>query len=380
MKISIISHNYSNKENYKKISILSKSTQLEVISPNAPLGKPNKDTISDLPFIKSYKKIQFPFSQYFLFSRDFNFRKFKPDVIHVEYDPWNLIFIQALFLGNIFRKKTPIICTVKQNTYTEYSFLTKIKDAMAKYFVKKVDHLITISQKTADLYKEKFGINPSKITRIGALFGIDTNLFNPATKDQRTNYRKKFNLPKNAFVIGYVGKFSKVKGVETLLESINKARKESRIDLHLALIGDGILKEELLKKVKENYWLHILPKASRAEVASFLKTLDLFVMPSHITKYHEEHDAIALLEAMSVGLLCIGTNSGIIPEILEDWGIMVKAGNGQELSDAILRLYHNKELRDKLGNLARKKIEDEYSLGYIVSKHYQVYKKINETR
>jgi L-malate glycosyltransferase len=380
LKISVISHNYLNEENYKKIDTLSKNIQLEIISPSTSLEKNDKNTVNDSLSIKSYKKIQFPSSQYLLLSKDFNFKKFKPDVVHIEYDPWNLIFIQTLIFRNIFRRKTPIICTAKQNTYTEYGFLTKIKDAIAKYFVKKVDHVITISQKTASLYKERFNLNSDKITHIGALFGIDTNLFSPATENQKEDYKKKFNLSKNTFVIGYVGKFNKVKGVETLLEAVKKTRKDSGLDLHLALIGNGNLKELLLEESNKNPWLHILPKASRSEVAEFLKTLDLFIMPSHITKYHEEHDAIALLEAMSSALPCIGTNSGIIPEILGDWGIIVNAGDGKELSDTILRLYHNKELRDKLGNLGRERIKNEYSLECIASKHYQVYKKINETK
>ena len=388
MKISIISHNYLNEENCKKLNELSKKIQLEVISPGIMSGgmffyRSNKSIrIRESSFVKFYRKLNFPFlsflsSQYFLFSLNFNFRKFKPHIIHIEYNPWNFIFWQTYLYKCILRKQTPIVCTIKQNTYTEYSFfITKIKDLVGNYFIKKVDHFIATSRKTASLYKKRFNVSPEKFT-YSALFGVDTDLFKPVSnKKQKIAFRKKYKLPEKNFIIGYVGRFDEEKGIKTLLRAVKKARISKDINLHLALIGAGNLKDFLLQESEKNNWLHILPKAPRNKVAEFLKTLDLFVMPSHITKYHEEHDAIALLEAMSTGLPCIGTNSGIIPEILKNEGIIVKAGDENELSFKMLKLFYNEKLREKLGVLGRETIANKYSVEKVASQHYQVYEQI----
>ncbi len=383
MEVSIISHNYLNKENSKKLIVLGEKVRLEVISPNSMSGAmfsyryKKNIRINELSSIRFYRKLSFPLLpfQYFLFSASFNFRKFRPDIIHIEYDPWNLIFLQTLFIKTLFRRKTPIICTIKQNTYTEYGFfITKIKDLIGKRCVKKVNCFIAISRKAASLYMKRFNVSSEKFV-YSALFGVDVDLFKPCTQERRKTIRGVYKLPENSFTIGYVGRFDRVKGVETLVGAIKKARESSGADLHLAFIGGGNSEDFLLKESKNNDWLHVLPKASREKVADFLKTLDIFVMPSHITEYHEEHDGIALLEAMSTGLPCIGTNSGIIPEILEDNGIIVKAGDEDGLSSEILKLFYDKELRKKLGLLGRKTIMDKYSVESVASRHYEAYKR-----
>ncbi len=384
MRVAIISHSYLAEENHKQLKALSKKAQLEIISPSTMSGSMfsyNCDqsiSIGKSSFIRFYKRFNPPFlsSQYFLFSADFNFRKFQPQIIHIEYDPWNFIFLQTFFLRNIFKKQVPIICTIKQNTYTEYNFfITKIKDLIGNYFVKKVDHFIAVSKKTVSLYKERFNVDLEKFTCMTQL-GVDTDLFKPVTKEQKIAFRKNHKLPKDAFIVGYVGRFNKVKGIEILLKAIKKARKLSGLDLHLALIGKGDLKNLLFSESEKNTWLHILPKVPHAKVADFLKTLDIFVMPSQITKYHEEHDAHALLEAMSTGLPCIGTNSGAIPEILENAGVIVKAGDKNKLSSKIIKLFYDKKLRKKLGTLGRETITGKYSIESIALQRYQVYKQI----
>ena len=387
MRVAIISHSYLAKENRKQLKVLSKRVQLEVISPSTmsgftlPYNYNQSIHIGESSFVKFYRKLSFPFpsflsSQYFLFSTDFNFRKFQPQIIHIEYDPWNLIFLQTFFLRNIFKKRVPMICTVKQNTYTKYSFfITKIKDLVGNYFIKKVDHFIAVSEKTASLYKERFNVNSEKFTCMTQL-GVDTNLFKPVAQKQKIALRKNHKLPKDAFIIGYAGRFDEVKGIKTLLRAVKKARISKDINLHLALIGAGNLKGFLLRESEKDTWLHVLPKVPHAKVADFLKTLDIFVMPSQITKYHEEHDAHALLEAMSIGLPCIGTNSGAIPEILEDIGIVIKAEDKSELSSKILKLFYNKELRKRLGILGRKTITSRYSIESIALQRYQVYKQV----
>ena len=277
---------------------------------------------------------------------------------------------------DIFSRDTPIICTVKQNTYTKYNPLfTKIKDLAANHFIKKVSHFISVSEKTISLYKERFNVNLEKFTCITQL-GVDTDLFKPVNQEQKIVFRKIHKLTEDSFIVGYVGRFNRIKGIENLLKAMKLARKSSDLNLNLVLLGSGDLEDFLFEESQKYSWLHILHRVSHSKVSSLLKALDIFILPTQISECYEEHDGHALLEAMATGLPCIGTNSGVIPEILEGIGIVVKAGNDNLLCSKILELSQNVKLRRKLGTFGRERILSKYSIESVGFQRCQVYRKV----
>ena len=99
----------------------------------------------------------------------------------------------------------------------------------------------------------------------------------------------------------------------------------------------------------------LLPEAVR----DLFRQSDIFVIPSY-----SEGFSIALLEAMSCGLACIGTSVGAIPEVLNygKAGLLFDPGNAVQLASAIERLATDDVLRKQLGNAARRKVETQYTL------------------
>jgi len=88
----------------------------------------------------------------------------------------------------------------------------------------------------------------------------------------------------------------------------------------------------------------------RQDILKFFRVAELFVLPSFV-----EGVPIALLEAMAIGLPCVSTNVYGIPEAIIDdqTGLLIEAGDAGALSDAILRLVNDPQLRDQLGKQAR---------------------------
>ena len=123
--------------------------------------------------------------------------------------------------------------------------------------------------------------------------------------------------------------------------------------------------------------MEILPAVSLTEVSDFLRGLDIFVMPSRNLPDHQEHDAHALIEALANGLPCVGTRSGIIPEILGDGtGCIVDPENPAELARVLKGLILNPAYRNELGLRGRQKAIQEFALDTLASKKVNIFKRV----
>jgi len=108
-----------------------------------------------------------------------------------------------------------------------------------------------------------------------ARLGIDIEKFTPVKNDQeKKNYRKKLNLPENKTVIAYVGRISKEKNVQTLLEAFKKLKEQEKV--FLLMIGDG--PENQTKEFKVTNNCKITGFVDNVE--DYLQVSDIFVMPS----------------------------------------------------------------------------------------------------
>jgi 1,2-diacylglycerol 3-alpha-glucosyltransferase len=146
----------------------------------------------------------------------------------------------------------------------------------------------------------------------------------------------------NRIIIGYTGRVSLEKRLDTLLNSFLKLNNKLSY-LYLLIVGDGpyskILKEQ--KNVKVTGFV------SQTEVADYLRAMDIFVLPS-IT----ETSSISTLEAMKTGVCCIARNVGCIKDYLKDGYNGFFFENDNELEILLEKLIQNQQLRNEIGKKA----------------------------
>lgn len=156
-------------------------------------------------------------------------------------------------------------------------------------------------------------------------------------------------------VIGSAGSFRDKKGIEFLLDACVML---TEVELTLLLVGDFAAKER-------EYWqqevqrsglgnrLVVTGLVSREEALAYLPHIDIFAIPSL-------HDGCpnAMLEAMLAGRAILGTNVDSIGGILEDGidALLVNPASAEELATALRRLIAQSELRQELGDAARRKV------------------------
>jgi glycosyltransferase involved in cell wall biosynthesis len=153
-----------------------------------------------------------------------------------------------------------------------------------------------------------------------------------------------------------VGQFIQRKGCWIVLGALQQLRKAGE-DVRFVWLGTSALDEDTQERINE-YGLgdafrflsaeEIGP--SRGDLLGLLSTADIFVLASL-----REGLPIALVEAMALGLPCIASNVGAIPEAIDHdaSGLLVEPGDADGLVAAIRALIHDPETREMFGKAAR---------------------------
>lgn len=143
-----------------------------------------------------------------------------------------------------------------------------------------------------------------KYTLIHNAIDVDEFIY---SKEIRKTIRKQYNL-QDKIVIGHVGRFSKAKNHDFLIE-IFKNIYNSNENSILMLVGTGELENEIRQKVHD-YGLanNVIFMGLRSNVNELMQAMDCFVFPSLF-----EGLGIALIEAQSTGLKCF-TSAKVVPE------------------------------------------------------------------
>lgn len=370
LKVLIVSHSYAVAENQKNIEALKHHVDVRVVLPGHVSDRVFGKVITvakDSEIFKIFRRLSFPRSQYLVASLDFGMRDFKPDIVHIEYDPWSLIFCQTILLRRLFAPSSRVICTVKKNTYRPIREpIQSLKIALGRFFAGKVSHFVAINQGAQRIYTNIFGVADARISIMQHL-GIDSTVFLPAHKE----------LSAGEVTVGYCGRLDRNKGVDDLIVAVEIARAIGNRQLRLLLLGDGELRQSTLARGKD--WIEVLDPMPHAEVAQFMQRLDLFVLPALVTPDHEEHDGHALMEAMACGVASIGSRSGVIPELLAgECGLLFDSGDRDQLAECLRRLSEDLPLRQEIAKRAAAKAVSQYSIEAIAIQKLDIYRRFSQ--
>lgn len=366
----LVSHAYSEAGIRRQVESMQKYVKVELVAPNSAFVllwdnyRPPKDSR-----LTCYRTITFFGSQYLFLTPSMGLLTTKPRIVHIDYEPWSLIFWQVRLYVAVFSRSSKVICAGKKNTYRGYGgALGKLKRVVARSGIAACEHIVVASQMTGLVFERELGV-PRKRMSVVTHIGTDIERFHPRnTKIVRTN--------QSALHVGYTGRLTEHKGIWDLVEA-GRICVEKGLNVRVSFLGAGSLEAHMLAMCRKYKWLNVCTAVPSDEVADFLADLDVFAMPSRVLPDHEEHDGHSVIQAMACGLACVGTVSGILPELLgEDAGILVPPESPNSLADAIWRLANDGDLRRRLGVAARAKAEAELSYEKVSERKAEVYAKV----
>ncbi|MCZ2340713.1 MAG: glycosyltransferase [Bacteroidales bacterium] len=171
----------------------------------------------------------------------------------------------------------------------------------------------------------------------------------------------------------HVARHHPIKDQPTLIRGFAQAISDvSQVDL--LLVGDGPRRPELEQLVDElgiTDRVHFL--GIRSDVATILQCADIFVLTSI-----SEAASLTLLEAMATRLPSIVTAVGGNPEIIRDGqeGLHISRGDTAGCAQALVRLLRDPDLALRMGESARRRVEDQYQLEQTITSYHQLYREL----
>lgn len=305
------------------------------------------------PKIKVYrirvKNLYNPFSIFKIFNKV----KENYDFIHVHLFPASYWTVLAKTLT---RSKVKLFFT-EHSTYNKRrnKFIFKILD---KWIYKHFVHVIAISDATKVNLLEHLGYKfENKITVVHN--GINLDKFN-IPLDVQYDY-----FEQNSKILIQVSSFRPEKDQITLIRSLLFLPKEVKV----LLVGDGQLKPSVESLVNElNLTDRVKFLGIRFDIPQLLQYSDIAVLSS---KY--EGFGLSIVEGMASKKPAIASNIEGVSEIVENYGIVFRKGDAEDLAAKLKPLLNNKMYYDEIALKCYERSK-EYDINKMVNRYINLYK------
>jgi glycosyltransferase involved in cell wall biosynthesis len=205
---------------------------------------------------------------------------------------------------------------------------------------------------------------PITVVGQGSINGVDTEYFkNKHNKEEELEVKNTYNISKDDFVITFIGRLVKDKGINELVESFIILLKKYP---NLKLLLVGVYEDNLYKIDKETEQLinesnAIITAGFQQDTRKFLSITDLFTLPSY-----REGLSNSLIEAGSFGVPLLATDIIGNNEVIENnvTGLLVKMKDVSSLTNGIEKFISDKKFYSYIKNNVRGEIIKKYNQNY----------------
>lgn len=285
-------------------------------------------------------------------------REFQPDVIHSQH-----IWIISGLLNDY---NIPYVITSHGAEFITYK-RTDIFDHYGNNAVKGCKKIIAISNDNIQEIKEKFPESKNKITFIKNGYNAQEFFIDDLDKKE---VLKKFSINKEfEKIVFFVGRISKMKGLDILLKAASIYETEKTLTL---IAGDGDYRKELeiLKEELKLQNIIFLGNKGHEDLRLLYNISDVLVLPSR-----KEALPLVAIEALACGTPAIVTNQFGMEDIInKDVGFVFEMDNEKMLAEKINLILNKKVVfdKEKIANYAK----DNYSQDILMDKLLTIYEEI----
>jgi len=290
--------------------------------------------------------------------------KEKPEIVYTFTPKAGLLGMIASFFARVPVRVHNIVGMPLMEAKGKKKYLLKFIEKLTYFFSTK---LLCNSFGLKNYINKNLTKKDIKIIGNGSINGVDTDYFNDNFNDNdKKNIRLKYNINEKDFILIFVGRIVKDKGINELVEAFVELKKVYN-DIKLLLVGDY---EKDLNPIKQknmdliNELEDIIFVGFQDDIREFLAISNIFILPSY-----REGLPNSLIEAGSCGIPLIATNINGCNEIVinNDTGLLVEKKSMQSLKNAIELLLINSNLYKKIKSKVRGSIIKRYSQKYFLN-------------
>ncbi|WP_373525397.1 hormogonium polysaccharide biosynthesis glycosyltransferase HpsO [Nostoc sp.] len=302
-------------------------------------------------------------------------KQFRPHIIQVEQGSRGLAYSQMIVLNKLLGLKAKNVFFTWWNLPYELKFPVGL---LEKYNLNHSHGIISGNQDGAEVLRSR-GYQGS--IKVMPQLGVDESLFIPQAQPELAT---KLGIEKGDFVVGFVGRFVQQKGLLTLLKALVTLKNKP---WKLLLLGRGELQTELIQIATENHLkerLILVESVPHHQVANYINLMSTLVLPSETTyKFKtltsvgwKEQFGHVLIEAMACQVPVIGSDSGEIPHVIGDAGLVFPEGDAQALANCLVQLMDKPNFAHTLGEMGYQKAMIKYTNKALAKQQLEFYQEL----
>jgi glycosyltransferase involved in cell wall biosynthesis len=273
---------------------------------------------------------------------------FQPDIIQVEAEVFSLCAFEVATCARMMGK--PMVVFGWENQLRQLPLGRRLT---CQFVLDTAKAIIPGNQDGAQILQQW---NYRGLVEVMPQMGVDPQFFNPSLKSDTL-------VDPGNFRIGFLGRLAHSKGIDLIFQAVALLQQRG-INSQIILCGSGP-EEAALKKLAAD--LHITDRIvwrgavphERAPVE--LSQFDVLVLPSRSTPTWKEQFGHVSIEAMSMGIPVIGSNSGEIPHVIGRNDLVFPEEDANALADILARAIADVPWREEVGEYGRNRVRQLYT-------------------
>jgi glycosyltransferase involved in cell wall biosynthesis len=289
---------------------------------------------------------------------------FAPDVIDLWEEPWGLCSAHAIWLRDRVRPTAKVVIETEQNIDKKLPFPF---ERFRRYCLRRADYAVARNQESLSVLRAKGYAGPAEVVPNA----VDTDLFRPMDRDA---VRATLALP-SGFLVGYVGRLVEEKGLTDLVAAL----ADCPTDVSAILVGEGPFHPDLQRQAQAlglTQRLHFLGNRPLEQLPTVMNALDVLALPSRTTSRWKEQFGRVIIEAHACGVPVIGSDSGAIPDVVADGGLVVPECNPPAMAAAIQQFHDAPDRGRSFGEAGRRRVFADYTWQRVAERMHQIYRRV----
>lgn len=236
-------------------------------------------------------------------------------------------------------------------------YIIRTMEALEFFLYRSAAKVIGVAESTRRTLVRR-GLSPDKVEIV--FNGTDLEKFRPGPAG--TALKERFGL-RDRFVVSYIGTIGLSQGLMVLVEVAQKL-EEHYPDIHLLIVGDGAQRDTLVTRCDELGLKNItfLEPQPRSLVPDLYRLSDVTVVSLRNVPLFKRTIPSKIFEIMSCGIPMVLAVDGEARKIVEeaDAGLCIEPENSEAMTEAVLKLYNDSTLRERLTAQGREYVSAHY--------------------
>ena len=279
-------------------------------------------------------------------------QEFMPDVVDIHEEPYSVSGFEALILAKKFAPQAACVFYSAQNINKQYPIPFSRTE---KYVYDNADgaYPCSISVKavlTAKGFRKHCPVIP---------LGVNETQFHPGIAPF-ANTRKG-----DEFIVGFTGRIEEYKGIGLVIQAVaNLRRSNPGQNFRVLICGSGSGEEKfrsLAKALDIEEKTTFLGAIPASKMPAFYTSCDAIVIPSLTTTTWKEQFGRVPVEAMACGIPVIASDSGSLPEVVADCGLIVPESSCDAIATSLLELRSDPEKTKLLIQAGLRRVQENYA-------------------